>query len=169
MLVSTPHLDYPCSSLPSSAQTCRRHSRVMTVARAWSCASRTSWVITVAQTDYILSSGYDRGFPESLNAQWFQTCTHTSYAYDNWQLRGSHGFNLRKLPSSPSGQDSHNRLTILAISTMSRSNDSSSGLNSPSRLTLLAISTMSRRNPHTLHPQRSPRLESCTSGYGRGY
>ena len=25
----------------------------MTVARAWSCASRTSWVVTVAQTDYI--------------------------------------------------------------------------------------------------------------------
>ena len=92
------------------------------------------------------------------------SCTHTSYAYDNWQLRGSHGFNLRRLPSSPSGQNSHSRLTILAISTMSRHSYSSSGQNSPSRLTLLAISTMSRRNPHTLHPQRSPRLELCTSG-----
>ena len=44
---------------------------------------RTDWLYSA------LSFGYDRGFPGSINAQWFQTCIHTSYAHDNPQLRGS--------------------------------------------------------------------------------
>ena len=86
---STPQHDYPCPSLPSSTQTYRRHYRVMTAARAWSCASRTSWVFTVAQTDYIQPLALGMTGDDSVEKPLrFQTCTHTCYPCDNWQLRG---------------------------------------------------------------------------------
>ena len=113
----------------------------MTAARAWSCASRTSWVVTVAQTDYIQPLAVGMTGDDSVDKPLrFQTCTHTRYACDNWQLRGTHGFNLGRLPNSSSLQDSPNRLTILDISTRRVT------LESLIRLTLLAISTLSRRN-----------------------